>query len=67
MGGGVVIAATDGSSWVCNGCQADEYACANKASNGGRLCCPGCTHIQIRKIEPAVSALGVTPTTKETP
>ncbi len=35
---------------LCADCSADAYVCARQASNGGRACCPGCTHIQVRKV-----------------
>ncbi len=34
----------------CTGCGADHLVCARKASNGGRVCCGNCSHVQVRKV-----------------
>ena len=33
---------------TCAGCAADEFICARKASNGGRVCCESCPHVVAR-------------------
>ena len=37
---------------TCTGCEADQYGCARKASNGGRVCCDTCSHVKVTKVAP---------------
>ncbi len=36
---------------LCADCSADEFVCARKASLGGRVCCQGCSHVVVRKVQ----------------
>ncbi len=36
---------------VCDECGATDTACARKASNGGRVCCLGCSHVEVRRYD----------------
>ncbi len=35
---------------ICAECGATDTACARTASNGGRVCCLGCPHVEVRVV-----------------
>lgn len=40
----------DDTPRTCPSCGANEYVCARKASNGGRVCCESCSHVVARVV-----------------